>query len=126
VWIDFFNGRDSGSVRRLRELIEREEDLCISDFILTEVLQGFRRDRDFLSARKHLLRFPVFRLRERESYIGAAQIYRACRRRGLTIRKTVDCIIAQTAIENRLPLLHEDTDFDAIATVCPLKIHRSD
>jgi len=124
VWIDFFNGRPTLSVHWLKDLIEREDDICLSDLILTEVLQGFRRDKDFASARKHLLRFPLFRLKEIESFIYAAQIYRTCRRQGLTIRKTADCIIAQTAIENQLHLLHNDDDFEAIASVCALKIYR--
>ncbi|MHC9544403.1 MAG: PIN domain nuclease [Vulcanimicrobiota bacterium] len=124
VWIDFFNGREALSVRWLKELIEREEDICLSDLILTEILQGFRHDKDFVSARRHLLRFPTFGLKGIESSISAAQIYRACRKNGLTIRSTVDCIIAQTAIENRLILLHHDNDFETIASVCALKIYR--
>jgi len=124
VWIDFFNGRETAPVCWLKDLIEREEDICISDLILTEVLQGFRHDKDFASARMHLLRFPAFRLKGVESCASAAQIYRACRRQGLTIRKTADCIIAQTAIEHRLQLLHHDDDFEAIALVCALHIYR--
>jgi len=124
VWIDFFNGRETAPVRWLKDLIEREEDICLSDLILTEVLQGFKSDKDFMSARRHLLKFPIFRLKGIESWIGAAQIYRACRKQGLTIRKTADCIIAQTAIENRLQLLHHDDNFEAIASACALKMYR--
>ena len=124
VWIEFFNGVDTTGVRMLGDLIELEEEVCISDHILTEVLQGFRRDRDFELAQKHLLRFPVYSLNSLDSYIKAAQIYRKCRKQGITIRKTVDCMIAQTAIENKLTLLHNDSDFDKIASVCPLKIYQ--
>jgi predicted nucleic acid-binding protein len=123
VWIEFFNGIGATGVRMLEELIEWEEDVCISDYILTEVLQGFKRDRDFELAQKHLLCFPLYSLKGLDSYIKAAQIYRKCRKQGMTIRKTVDCMIAQTAIENNLILLHHDSDFDKIASVCPLKIY---
>ncbi|MCK5488248.1 MAG: PIN domain-containing protein, partial [Desulfobacterales bacterium] len=57
-----------------------------------------------------------------ELYISAAQLYRTCRKRGITIRKTVDCLIAQTAIEHGVPLLHNDKDFDRIASVSSLQI----
>lgn len=55
-------------------------------------------------------------------YISAAQLYRLCRKKGLTLRKTADCLIAQTAIEYDVPLLHKDKDFDRIASVSELKI----
>lgn len=121
VWINFFNGVKTLTVDFLEELIEAEKDLCISEYILTEILQGFKKDRDFKLARQHLLNFPVYQLNGIDSYIKAAQIYRKCRRKGITIRKTADCIIAQTAIENQLLLLHNDVDFDKIALCCPLQ-----
>jgi predicted nucleic acid-binding protein len=123
VWVHFFNGTDTEAVRVMEKVIAAEEDACISDYILTEVLQGFKRDKDFLTARRHLMRFPLYSLKTPDSYIEAAQIYRVCRKKGLTIRKTADCLIAQTAIEHNLYLLHEDGDFDRIASVCPLKIY---
>ena len=123
VWVDFFNDIDSTVVHLLEGLIEAEEDVCISEYILTEVLQGFKNDRDFELAREHLLLFPVYSLRDFDSYIRAAQIYRKCRKQGITVRKMVDCIIAQTAIENKLILHHNDADFDRIASVAPLRIY---
>jgi len=125
VWIHFFNGTDTETVRVMEKVIAEEEDACISDYILTEVLQGFKRDKDFLTARRHLMRFPVYSLKTPDAYIKAAQIYRLCRKKGITIRKTADCLIAQTAIEHDLYLLHEDGDFDRIASVCPLKIYKT-
>ncbi|RPI76297.1 MAG: PIN domain nuclease [Desulfobacteraceae bacterium] len=122
VWIGFFNELDSPTVRLLEDFIVAEEDICLSGFIVTEVLQGFKTEKDFELAKKHLLQFPIYIFDNPQSYIKAAQIYRRCRRQGITIRKTADCIIAQTAIENKLILLHEDTDFDRIASVCPLKV----
>lgn len=123
VWIEFFNGIDSAAVHLLEDLIGAEEEVCISEYILTETLQGFKEDRDFELARKHLLCFPLYSLNGTDSYVHAAHIYRNCRKKGITIRKTADCIIAQTAIENKLILLHDDSDFDRIASICPLKIY---
>ncbi len=122
VWVDFFNGSEKRAVHVLEDFIEAEEELCLSDIIVTEVLQGFKKNADFESARRHLRLFPIYSLQGLDSYIEAAQIYRKCRQRGITIRKTIDCMIAQTAIENGLTLLHDDADFDRIASIFPLKI----
>jgi predicted nucleic acid-binding protein len=124
VWIGFFNGVDSPAVRFLEELIEAEEELFISEYILAEVLQGFKKDKDFDLARRCLLSFPICLLKGFDSYIRVAQIYRRCRKKGVTIRKTADCVIAQTAMENDLLLLHDDAVFDRIASVCPLTIYQ--
>ena len=123
VWIDFFTGGQGNAVSTLVKLIEDDQDVFLSEYILTEVLQGFRDDGEFEAARRCLLAFPVARLRDKDSYLEAAQIVRQCRKQGITIRKTADGIIARTAIENDLHLLHRDSDFDRIASVCPLKIY---
>ena len=124
VWIDFFNGLETETSILLEKLIWSEEDVYISDYILTELLQGFKVDKEFELAQKYLRQFPFSKLHNTDSYIKAAQIYRQCRKNGITIRKTADCIIAQTAIENSLFLLHNDSDFNLIAKVCPLKIYQ--
>jgi len=123
VWIDFFTGNQDGAVSTLIQLIEDEHDIYLSEYILTEVLQGFRDDKEFAEARRCLLAFQVIRLRDIQSYLESTQIYRQCRKKGITIRKTADCLIAQTAIENDLYLLHRDSDFDRIAAVLPLKVY---
>lgn len=123
VWINFFNGSETEAVHIFEDLIAAEEDVCVSGYILTEVLKGFRDDRSFESARRQLLKLTIFDLTVPDSYIKAAQLYRKCRKQGITIRRTADCIIAQTAIENKLFLLHDDADFNKIAQVCPLKIY---
>lgn len=123
VWIPFFSNGKGGVVSALETLIDDEAEVYLSEYILTEVLQGFREDSEYEAARRCLLRFPLARLRDTASYLEAAQIYRRCRRQGITIRRTADCIIARTAMENDLHLLHQDGDFDRIASVCPLKIY---
>lgn len=120
VWIDFFKGSNTDPVQILERLLQEEEDLSLADYILTEVLQGFKKDTDFERARKYFLLFPIYSLSSPDSYIQAARIYRLCRQRGITIRNTMDCLIAQTALENDLVLLHDDSDFDRLAEVIPL------
>ena len=122
AWIDFFNGISSPPRISLRKLLEAEEEVCISSYILAETLQGFRDDREFEDAKRHLLHLPILDLALPELYISAARLYRTCRKQGLTIRKTADCLIAQTAIEHGVPLLHNDKDFDRIASVSSLQI----
>ena len=125
VWIDFFNGLSSAPRLSLRKLLEAEEEVCISNYILVETLQGFKDDREFEAARTHLLHLPILALTQPESYISAARLYRTCRKQGITIRKTADCLIAQTAIEHGVSLLHNDKDFDRIASVSRLQIFPS-
>jgi hypothetical protein len=124
VWIDFFKGIKSAASGILYKMLAAEDSICISDIILAETLQGFRSDEDFESARTHLLLFPIYSLRSPDSYLKAAQLYRMCRKKGITIRKTIDCLIAQTAIDHHLILLHQDNDFDKIASVSGLQVCR--
>ncbi len=90
VWIDFLSGRDTPHRRMLHQLIEKEEDICITEIILTEILQGIRDDRVYEITKSCLLEFPVIRPKGNETHIAAAEIYRKCRKEGNTIRKTVD------------------------------------
>lgn len=111
VWVDYFNGTKSRETDFL-DVTLGSEPVAIGDLILTEVLQGFRGDTDYNLAKTLLLGLTVFDLLGQELAIKAADNYRALRRRGITIRKTADCIIATFCIERRLPLLYADRDFD--------------
>lgn len=116
VWIDFLIGRDTPHRWLLHRLIEGEEDICITEIILTEILQGIRDDALYETTKDYLLEFPVIKPKGIDSYVSAADIYRKCRKQGKTVRKTVDCIIAAIVRENKLTLLHNDTDFGLIKT----------
>jgi len=116
VWIDFLIGRDTSHRHLLHRLIESEEDICITEIILTEILQGIRDDALYETAKDYLLEFPVIKPKGIDSYVAAADIYRKCRKQGKTVRKTVDCIIAAIVRENNVTLLHNDTDFGVIKT----------
>jgi predicted nucleic acid-binding protein len=124
VWIDFLKGIDSPQQRTLRRLLEEEEDISIVEIILTEILQGIREDSDFEKVKEYLLELPIHKPRGAETYVRAAQIYRDCKKKGKTLRKTVDCIIAAICMENDLTLLHKDNDFNVIEACAGLKVVR--
>ena len=121
VWIDFFGGRPEPHVAALEELIENDEDLCLCGVILSEVLQGIRSDADYRKT-KDLLDALILLPMEQETFVRAAGLYRSLRKKGITIRKPVDCMIAAVALEHNVPLLHNDRDFDQIARHSKLKV----
>ena len=116
VWIDFFRGNDTPQVERLDALFAQER-IAVGDLIITEVLQGFRLERDFNQARKTLEAFEFVELAGADIAIKAAKNFRALQGLGFTIRKTIDTIIATKCIEARYSLLHADRDFE------PFKMH---
>ena len=121
VWIDYFGGAASPEVDRLDALLG-VEPLVTGDLILAEVLQGFAADRDFQHARTLLESFEVVALAGREVCIEAAHNFRTLRRKGVTIRKTIDTIIATCCIRNGYVLLHNDRDFDAFVEHLGLRV----
>jgi predicted nucleic acid-binding protein len=121
VWIDYFRGAATPQAEKLDGLLGREP-LAIGDLILTEVLQGFASERDFNRARKLLTSLTVAPLGGEEVAIQAARNCRTLRRRGVTVRKTIDTIIATRCIESGYELLHSDRDFDAFAEHLGLRV----
>lgn len=110
VWIDFFNGTDKAETDKLNEILGLEE-VVIGDLILTEVLQGFRSETDYKAAKNVLASLAVHDLLGKELAIKSADNFRKLRKKGITIRKTADVIIATYCIENKVPLLFTDKDF---------------
>ncbi len=110
VWIAYFNGQMSWQSNLLDDLLQSEH-LLIGDLILTEVLQGFRSNRDFERAKEFLDFLDIVELGGYQIAIKAASNYRAMRKKGITIRKTIDVIIGTYCIENDVSLLHDDQDF---------------
>jgi predicted nucleic acid-binding protein len=121
VWIDFFAGRNESHVMSLQELIESEEDLSLCGVILAEVLQGIRSDAEFIKTKEYLGDLIFLPMRH-ATFVQAAEIYRSLRKKGVTIRKPVDCMIASVAIEFNIQLLHNDRDFNNIAKHSKLRI----
>jgi predicted nucleic acid-binding protein len=110
VWIDFFNGVSTPEVDRLDALLG-VTPLAIGDLILVEVIQGFRNERDVATARQLFRSLALLPLLEGSNPWKAAENYRQLRRKGITVRKTIDGIIATACIEANLPLLFSDRDF---------------
>lgn len=123
VWVDLLNGNNSPQVTQCTALIEQGAPVALTDIILTEVLQGFRSESEARKVQRRLMYFPIVRLEEIDDFLRAAALYRKARRAGITIRKTLDCLIAATCLRAEASLLHADRDFDLLATVSPLQIH---
>lgn len=123
VWIDLFSAQPAGHVVSLENLILEREDICVCGIILTEVLQGIRRDSEYRET-KDLFGHLIFLPMHYSVFLRAAEIYRKLRRSGITIRRSLDCIIASVAIENDIPLLHNDKDFSFIEKHSALKVLR--
>lgn len=120
IWIDYFNGVSTAQTNKLDNLLG-VEPLGIGDIILTEVLQGFTQDADFKKAKKLFAHFALFDMLGEKNALKAAENYRALRKQGITIRKTIDCMIATFCIENKYPLLFQDKDFTPFVEKLSLK-----
>lgn len=124
VWIDYFLGHPTVQADKLDTLLGTRL-LTVGDLVLAEVLQGFSSDKDFNRAKKILLSTHVVELSGADIAIQAAMNFRALRRAGVTVRKTIDTIIATYCIENDFALLHRDRDFKpfvehlGLQSVCP-------
>ena len=123
VWIDYFGGKITSQTDLLHAALG-QRTIGLGDIILCEVLQGYRRQQDFEAARQALLQFPIYTIGGTDIALKSAENYRVLRHRGITVRKTVDCLIATFAIENGFSLLHSDRDFDAFETHLGLDVIR--
>ena len=117
-------GTDSPAAARCAELIEDGAPIALTDVILTEILQGLRSEREARLVERHMRAFPILRLESVEDFLLAAQLYRTARRAGITIGKTIDCLIAAPCVRTGASLLHADADFDRLATCTPLRVLR--
>ncbi len=124
VWIDFLGAKGTPFDLHLTDLISRGESLALTDLIYCEVLQGIRNETDFARVRNILQSYPILRIRNLDIFENAASIYRDCRRRGFTVRKTIDCLIAATCLDSGAELFHNDRDFEVIARVRDIKIYQ--
>ncbi len=121
VWRDYFQGTVTPQTGKLDSLLGHEP-LAIGDLILAEVLQGFAGETDFNQARKMLTSLDVVELGGQEIAIQAAKNFRTLRRLGVTVRKTIDTVIATRCIESGYDLLHNDRDFDPFAQHLGLRV----
>jgi predicted nucleic acid-binding protein len=124
TWADFFNDVRTPHVERLDAALRDEEDLSVIPIILTEVLQGFRTDTGFQRARRVLVSLPMIHPTV-DCHVRAARLIRALRRRGVTVRGAVDCVIAQACLDIGAELLSPDADFGHIARHTGLRLWRA-
>ena len=121
IWIDFFADKDTPQVSVLELLLTEGQDVCTCGIVLTEVLQGVRDDRVYRKIKSYfnnLIYLPM----NQSSFVKSADMYRSLRKDGITIRKSLDCMIAAVAIVHSVQLLHNDRDFDPIEKQCGLKV----
>jgi predicted nucleic acid-binding protein len=121
VWIDYFNGKKTSQTDWLDSALG-SIPVILGDLILTEVLQGFQNSKEFKVAKDLLLGMPFMPMVGRAIALKSAENYRSLRRRGVTVRKTIDVIIGTFCIYYQLPLLHDDRDFDPMVKFLGLKI----
>jgi len=123
VWIDYFNGRKTGKTDWLDSALGNEP-IIIGDLILAEVLQGFQNEKDFRTAKNVLLDFPFMEMVGQTMAIKSAKNYRFLRKKGVTVRKTIDVIIGTFCIYHHISLLHDDRDFNPLEKYLHLKTVR--
>lgn len=110
VWIDYFNGKMNIHTDKLDKLLSSEQ-VIMCDIILVEILQGFRKDLDYNKAKEVLDFLNCYSISNKKIAIQSAENFRYLRKKGITIRKTIDMLIGTFCIENKIPLLHNDNDF---------------
>lgn len=121
VWIDYFNEQINSETEYLDHVIS-EELILVGDLILTEILQGFREDRDYELVRTALSKFEQVEMLNLQIALKSAQNYHLLHKKDITTRKTIDCIIATFCIENDHTLLHRDSDFDGFEKYLGLNV----
>lgn len=120
VWIDYFNGKKTTKTDWLDSALGNEP-IIMGDLVLVEVLQGFQNDNDFKTAKELLLSFPFMEMMGQELAIESALNYRALRKNGVTVRKTIDVMIGTFCIHHQFSLLHDDRDFEPMEKHLKLK-----
>jgi len=124
VLIDFFKGQKNNVCQKFELILTQGIPFGINSFIFQEVLQGAKSDKEYRTLKKYLETQRFYHLNDPiDSFAKAARIYFDCLKEGITIRSTIDCLIAQTAVEHDLFLLHNDNDFTVMATVIGLKVY---
>jgi hypothetical protein len=123
VLIDYFRGADNPAVKRFQFILDNGIPFGINSFIYQELLQGVKTEKDFRRLKQYLDTQTFYSLKDaRESFAQAARIYFLCKKKGITVSSTIDCLIVQTVLEHDLYLLHNDKDFERIRKVVKFKV----
>lgn len=121
VWVDYLNNVNNEQTQWLHSALGKVR-VCLTSLILCEVLQGIRHEREFLETCEELTAFPVIEDMSTDLAVASAKYFRTLQKKGITVRKTVDCIIAATCIEQGHSLLHKDRDFMPFETHLGLQV----
>ncbi|PIW70038.1 MAG: VapC toxin family PIN domain ribonuclease [Ignavibacteriales bacterium CG12_big_fil_rev_8_21_14_0_65_30_8] len=124
VLTDYFNGKTNWHVEVLNSILGSEL-VVIVDYVLTEVIQVFSSDKDFQKAKTILLSFSCFDIGGKELAIKSANNFRLLKKKGVTVRKTIDVIIATFCIAKKLTLLHNNKDFEPFEKYLNLKVYKN-
>lgn len=119
VWIDFFQGKETVQTEKLEQCIQNRDDLCCCGFVLAEVLQGVREEKEYVALKQQFENL-IYLEDDRSTFELGATIYRELRRKGITIRNSVDCLIAATVIQHSVNFLESDRDYRFIDQHYPL------
>ena len=114
AWVDFLNGFPSPAADALAELLRSDDDVCTCGIVVAEVFQGLRREEGRETIRRSFEDLIFLEPSNIRSYLRAAELYRALRERGFTVRSTIDCIIAALAEESGCAVLARHRDLDVI------------
>jgi predicted nucleic acid-binding protein len=120
--VEYLRRQPSPIATRVRALAKLSDELAVTDVVAMEILAGARDDRHLAQLEEFLAGFGYLATHGPDDFEHAADLYRACRRRGATIRQLTDCVIAAIAIRNSVRVLHADTAFDALARYTPLQV----
>ncbi|EIP97563.1 putative nucleic acid-binding protein [Opitutaceae bacterium TAV1] len=119
VWTDFLRNKTTPQTERLTELILNRDDLCLCGFVLTEVLQGIRDEKQYVAVKQQFSNL-LYLSDDASTFELGATIYRNLRRQGITIRNSIDCLIAATVVQHGVGLLENDRDYEFIDQHYPL------
>lgn len=119
VFIDFFRGRETAQTSRLEQCFQNGDEICYCGFVLLEVLQGIRDEKELVTA-KHQFENLIYLEDDRSTFELGATIYRELRRKGITIRNSIDCLIVATVIQHGVNFLENDRDYKFIEEHYPL------
>ena len=124
AWVEYLRATGSQTHTTMRRLIAQEGDLVTTDVVVMEILAGARTEERLLQLRRLLNRFELVPIVGLADFEAAADIYRRCQRRGETVRKLTDCLVAAVALRANAEVLHSDRDFEVIARHLPLRVAR--
>jgi len=124
VWLDYIHGHDKQHVEFLDKLLGIPMAVGLNRLILMEILQGSTNQATFDRLQSYFSNQRLYQYKDATSYASAAKIYFDCRRQGITVRSSIDCLIAECAIENNVILLHNDKDYKHIARIVPTLQHK--